>query len=146
MLRINRIWYMNGIWPWHYSGFLSRICCFEWIVLLTIYILIYQRYWGVLLLGLVVFKSRFCAYSCRLITKICEWDEYHEFAFYVCNFWANDTNTYTYIFQNNKFQTVILRYLKCSYLIGSKGTKLTRKFMIFIPFTKFGNQSLILFK
>ena len=24
-----------GIWPWHYSGFLSRICCFEWIVLLT---------------------------------------------------------------------------------------------------------------
>ena len=94
LLRINRIWYMNGIWPWHYSGFLSRICCFEWIVLLTIYILIYQRYWGVLLLGLVVFKSRFCAYSCRLITKICEWDEYHEFAFYVCNLWANDTNTY----------------------------------------------------
>ena len=35
LLRINRIWYMNGIWPWHYSAFLSRICCFEWIVLLT---------------------------------------------------------------------------------------------------------------
>ena len=38
LLRINRIWYMNGIWPWHYSAFLSRICCFEWTVLLTTYL------------------------------------------------------------------------------------------------------------
>ena len=101
LLRINRIWYMNaGIWPWHYSGFLSRICCFEWIVLLTIYIGTYLT--EVLRCSTIRLS---CFLSQDFVLSLVETDYQNlwmgwmsQICVSCCNFWANYTNTYVHVY------------------------------------------------